>query len=124
MIVSDNLRTQTIQSVTNANPLVLTTVSDHGYRAGLMVTFLVPPMFGMSQINSQVAQVLSVTNNTLTINLNSTDFTPFAYPSPLPGAYTNPSVVPYSSGPVLTQEPLPYGNETTFEGVIYNDGVP
>jgi hypothetical protein len=104
--------------------MVLTTVDDHNYVAGMVVRFLIPVAFGMVQLNDLEGQVIGVTNNSLTINLDSTRFTPFAYPSPLPNAYTPPSVIPNSSGPYLPPFPLPYGNQTSFEGTIYNAGLP
>jgi hypothetical protein len=122
--VQENLRVQTIASITNANPMVVTTVNDHGYVAGITVTFLIPTQFGMVQLNNQVAQVISVTDDTLTINLDSTHFSVFAYPSPLPEAYTPPSIIPTSSGPYLPPLPLPFGNQDSFEGVIFNNGIP
>lgn len=122
--VQENLRVQTIESITNANPMVVTTLDDHGYVAGMNVTFLIPTQFKMVQLNGLNAQVLQVTSDTLTINLDSTNFSVFSYPSPLPSAYTPPSVIPNSSGPYLPPQPLPYGNQDSFEGVIYNSGVP
>ena len=122
--VQTNLRVQTILSITNANPMVVTTLNDHGYVAGMMVTFLIPTQFGMVELNKINAQVISITDDTLTINLDSTNFSIFSYPSPLPSAYTPPSVIPNSSGPYLPIQPLPYGNQDSFEGVIYNDGTP
>jgi len=121
--VQENLRCQTIASVTNANPCVVTTVDDHGYPAGLKVRFLIPTQFGMVQLNLVNTQVIAVTSDTLTLDLDSTNFNAFAYPSPLPSAYTNPSVIPNSSGPYLTPLPLPYGNQDSFEGTVYNAGV-
>ena len=122
--VQENLRVQTIASITQANPMVVTTVNNHGYVAGMDVTFLIPSQFGMTQLNGINAQVISITPNTLTINLNSTNFSVFSYPSPLPSAYTPPSVIPNASGPYLPPLPLPYGNQDSFEGVIFNSGVP
>ncbi len=121
--VHDNLVIKTILSVTQSNPCVITTTEDHVYIAGMMVTFLIPVSFGMVQLNNQNVQVISLTSDTLTINLDSTGFTSFAYPSPLPSAYTPPSIIPNSSGPYLPPQPLPYGNQDSFEGVIYNNGV-
>lgn len=121
--VHDNLIIKTILSITNSNPMVVTTTEDHGYVAGMMITFLIPDQFRMVQLNNQNVQVISLTSDTLTINLDSTGFTPFAYPSPLPNAYTPPSVIPNSSGPYLPPQPLPYGNQDSFEGVIYNAGI-
>lgn len=122
--VTPNLRTRTIDSITQAYPMVVTTVDDHGYVAGMNVTFLIPTQFGMVQLNDQNIQVLSVTNNSLTCNVDSSNYTPFAYPSPLPGAYTPPSVIPNSSGKYLPPLPLPFGNQDSFEGVVYNAGQP
>jgi hypothetical protein len=122
--VQQNLRTQVIESITNAYPMVVITVEDHEYVAGMDVTFLIPAQFGMVELNGVNAQVLIASADTLTIDLDSTHFTPFAYPSPLPAAYTNPSVIPNSSGPYLPPKPLPYGNQNSFEGTIYNAGQP
>lgn len=121
--VHENLLVRTIESITQSNPMVVTTTVDHDYVAGMMVTFLIPTQFGMVQLNNLSAQVISLTSDTLTINLDSTGFTPFAYPSPLPSAYTPPSVIPNSSGPYLPPIPLPYGNQNSFEGTIFNDGI-
>ncbi len=120
--VQQNLRTQVIDSITQAFPAVLTTVDDHDYPAGVNVTFLIPTQFGMMQLNGQNIQVLEVTNNTLTLNVDTRNYTPFAYPSPVPDAYTPPSVIPNSSGKYLPPLPLPYGNQNSFEGVIENAG--
>ncbi len=122
--VQQNLRTQTIASITNANPMVVTTVNDHGYVAGMNVRFLIPVMFGMQNLNAINAQVIDLTSDTLTINLDSTNFSVFSYPNSLPSAYTPPSVIPNASGPYLPPKPLPYGNQDSFEGVDYNAGVP
>ena len=86
--------------------------------------FLIPTQFGMVQLNLVNTQVISVTLNTLTLNLDSTNFNTFSYPSPLPNAYTPPSVIPDSSGMYLPPLQLPYGNQDSFEGVVYNNGTP
>jgi hypothetical protein len=122
--VEENLRVQTIASITQSNPMVVTTVNNHGYVAGMKVTFLIPPQFGMSQLNNLIGQVTQLTLNTLTINIDSSRFNAFSYPSPLPNAYTPPSLIAYSSGPYLPPQPLPYGNQDSFEGVIFNNGQP
>lgn len=122
--VTQNLVVRTIESITQSFPMILTTTEDHGYVAGMMVRFLIPSSFGMIQLNNVNSQVLSITDDTLVINVDSTNFYPFAYPSPLPQAYTNPSVIPNSSGPYLPPQPLPFGNQNSFEGVIFNNGQP
>jgi hypothetical protein len=124
-IITPNLRTKDIASITNAFPMVVTTVEDHGYVAGMEVRFLIPGEFGMQELNNvQAAQVIDLTTNTLTIDLDSTHFGVFQYPGVLPTSFTPPSVIPNNSGPYLPPLPLPYGNQTSFEGVIYNAGQP
>ena len=120
--VTNAFTIQTIQSITNANPAVLTTVKNHNYVPGMMVRFLIPSRFGMQLLNAITCQVLLVTSNTLTLKVDTSNTTAFAYPSPLPSAYTPPSVIPNSSGPYLPPLPLPFGNQDSFEGVTYNIG--
>src|SRR5690606_22407114 len=122
--IRENLLVQTIESITQSYPMIVTTVRNHGYVAGMMVRFLIPPSFGMIELNKLNAQVLALTDDTLAIDIDSTNFSSFSYPSPLPSAYTNPSVIPNSSGPYLPPKPLPEGNQNSFEGVIYNNGMP
>ncbi len=121
--VTNNLVVRQIESVTQAYPAVLTTTVDHGYVAGMMVTFLIPPSFGMVQLNNLTLQVLSVTANTLSLNVDTTSFAPFVAYDPSPNAFTPASVIPQSSGAYFAPLPLPYGNENSFEGVIYNSGL-
>lgn len=122
--VKENLTVQTIASISNSNPMIVTTVNNHGYVAGMNVSFLIPVQYGMFQLNTLNAQVLAVTDNTLTVNVDSTNFSTFSYPSPLPSAYTPASIVPNASGAYLPPQPLPYGNENSFQGIIYNNGQP
>lgn len=122
--VKENLRVRSILTITQAFPAVLTTVVNHGYQAGMIVTFLIPNQFGMVQLNGRNVQVLDITPNTLTLNIDTTGFTPFSYPSPLPISYTPPSVIPNSSGSYLAPFPLPYGNQDSLQGAVYNNGTP
>ena len=120
--VTENYVWQVISSITQANPMVITTSGTNNYAPGVKVRFSIPGIFGMQQLNGIQAQVISVTTNTLTCNVDSSNFTPFAYPGSLPNAYTPPVIIPNSSGPYLPPLPLPYGDQTSFEGVIFNAG--
>jgi hypothetical protein len=122
--ITENYVWQTITAITLADPMVITTLKTHNYIAGVLIRFSIPGMFGMQQLNTLEVQVISVTSNTLTCNLDSSNFTPFAYPVSLPSAYTPPVLIPNSSGPYLPPLPLPYANQDSFEGAIYNDGQP
>ena len=77
-----------ITSITQAVNAVVTTSFDHGIRIpepGVGVyaylTFSISTPYGMTQLNNQLVQVLSVTSNTLTLNLDTTGYTAFAYPT-------------------------------------------
>lgn len=122
--VAENLQWKVIASVSLAFPMIVTTVYHHHYPAGVRVRFNIPSMFGMVQLNGVEVQVIAVTSNTLTVNLDSRNFAPFSYPSSLPEAYTPPVVIPDASGLSLPPLPLPFGNQDSFEGVIYNNGIP
>jgi hypothetical protein len=120
--VGMNLTWQVIASITQANPMVVTIENNSNYNPGMMVTFNIPPSFGMQQLKGRVIQVINVSGTEVTCNVNSTNFNSFAYPSPIPSSFTQPTIIPYSSGPYLPPLPLPFGNQDSFEGAIYNGG--
>lgn len=120
--VYENFIVRDIESISNSFPMVLTTTVDHKYIAGLKVRFMIPKGFGMEELNVLDGQIISVTDDTLTINLNSTNFSVFSYPNSLPSAYTAPVVIPNSSGPPLPPESLPNPNQNSFEGTFFNNG--
>lgn len=122
--VQQNLRVQTITAITQASFAVITTAAINDYVPGMNVTFLIPKMFGMQELNGLNVQVLAASGNLLAINLDTKKFSPFAYPVSLPSAFTPPSVIPSTSGPYLPPLPLPYGNQDSFEGTIFNAGLP
>lgn len=83
----------TITAITKAASAVITTSFNHSFVVGQEVAFVVPSQWGMVQIDSkyylknvsngipQQAYVTAVTANTLTVNIDSTGFTTFAYPT-------------------------------------------
>jgi hypothetical protein len=68
-------------AITQAVQAVVTTNIDHGYKVGQMVALRVPKDFGMVQANGAIADVLAVTSNTMTLNLDSLSFDPFRFPA-------------------------------------------
>lgn len=96
-----------ITAMSNANPMVVITSRAHGLTVGQRVRLRVSPTFGMTQANNLQATIISVpTFNVLTLDIDSTTFTPFAWPlgGAFFAAYTPAQVVPIGSGPspVLT----------------------
>jgi hypothetical protein len=114
---------QQIASITQAFPMVVTTSQPHGYRAGQNVAFIIPLIFGMQQLNHITADIISVTSNTFTTDIDSRNFFAFAYPSMLPSAYSLPYVIPNAEG-VDVAPPLPYGNQRPFFGTVQNGEMP
>lgn len=125
-----------ISAITKASSAVITTTYNHSFVVGQEVAFVVPSQWGMVQIDSkyylknvsngipQQAYVTAVTANTLTVNINSTGFTTFAYPTSAVAALgvTYPHVVAIgdqNSGYSYTNAQVPYLGVTN--GVI---GIP
>lgn len=80
-----------ITNITAASSAVITTGVNHGFVVGQEVFISVPSQWGMVEIDTlqfnqnnvipQQAYVTAVTANTITVNINSTAFTAFAYPT-------------------------------------------
>lgn len=81
---------QIIQSITNANPAIVTTTTPHGYKNGLYVRLVLPEGFGMRQVNNQVYLIHILSNTQFSIDTNSTNFDAFNL---LP-ATQKPQVIP------------------------------
>lgn len=140
-----------IQGITNANPMVVTTLVAQNYQAGDVVTFDMPTAFGMPQLSNRYsglpfqATVISANNavgtQTVTLAVNSTSFGVFATNSivggsnpghwPLSPAYpfSLPYMVPQGEGNInnfqafgVTPSPLPYANQDVLSFARQNQG--
>ncbi|MGD8305085.1 MAG: hypothetical protein PVF17_00390 [Ignavibacteria bacterium] len=90
-IVSQRLRYQDIYSprkrfitaITAANPAVITLSVTHGYSVGEYITIHVPPEFGMTQMDGLRGKITAIntTTNTVTVDIDASGFTAFAYPT-------------------------------------------
>ena len=89
-------RRRFITKITQAASAVVTTSIPHGYTAGQAVRILCPSAFGMTQINGLLGTITAVTSSTFTLNIDSSGFTAFAFPtSALAGAgVTQAQLVP------------------------------
>lgn len=67
----------TVTAITNANPGVVTTASDHGYFTGLIVRFEFFADFGMQQLLGNTYTIIVLTPTTFSINTDTRDFDPF-----------------------------------------------
>ena len=86
-----------ISNITQAQIAVVTTTEDHFFVPNELVSFRVTPAYGMFEMNNLRGKVISVTSDTLTVDIDSSNFTAFSNPGDLTGT-TPPCVVPSSSG--------------------------
>lgn len=76
-----------ITKITQASQAVVTVSQKHNYVIGQKITFQIPGSFGMVQLNNNNQPqnlpyvITAVTDYTMTINVDSTSFTPFAFPT-------------------------------------------
>ncbi len=126
-----------IASITLANPMVVTTLVQQNYQVGDKVRFQIPQLtpqnvpplyFGMPELNSgnnglpKEFTVIAVNNavgtQTVTLDVDSTGFTAFAWPVAARYPFSLPLMVPQGEGNINSAQaygvlpaPLPYGNQ-------------
>lgn len=100
-----------ISAITQANPCVVTTASNHNLTTGQVVRLHVPLNYGMVQLNqvSAIITVLSPTTFSLqatqvppAVNIDSTTFTAFTIPSK---PQFTAEVLPMGAGPTPVKRP-------------------
>lgn len=140
-----------IAKITNANPMVVTTLVQQNYYVGDVVTFDMPSVFGVPQLTNSIsglpfqATVIAANNavgtQTVTLAVDSTNFGVFATTGvgsttnpghwPLSGAYpfSFPVMVPQGEGNInnfqqfnVTPAPLPYANQDVLSFAKQNIG--
>ena len=76
-----------VTGITQATQGVVTVSEKHQYVVGQKVEFTIPGSFGMVQLNNYYLPqnkppvITAVTDYTMTINVNTTNFTAFAFPT-------------------------------------------
>jgi hypothetical protein len=70
-----------VTGITQANPCVVTVSTLHNYQVGQKIHLSVPSSFGMQQIDQVDAEITAVGNYTLTLDLDSSSFDAFAFPT-------------------------------------------
>lgn len=102
-----------VTDITNAQYAVVTFSDDHSYVDGEIVSFRVSRDSGMWEINNKQARVLSHTDDTITVELDTSSFTPFVDVADI----QRPAItVPSASG--IT--PLQYVPTVTLEDAFDN----
>lgn len=70
-----------ITNISQASSAVVTVSTSHNYVVGEMVHFNVPQEFGMQEISQLSGKVTAVSSYTLTVDIDSSAFTAFAFPT-------------------------------------------
>lgn len=98
-----------ITNITNDFPAEVTTSFAHQYQTGLIIRIILPPGWGMTQINQQFSDITVTGDTTFTINLDTTFYYPFVtpvsynqYPQAIPIGEINSTVY------LATANALPY----------------
>jgi|SRR5580692_127004 hypothetical protein len=128
-----------IAAITKANPMVVTTLVQQNYQVGDVVRFAIPTQFGMQQLNTPNSGLpfqatVSAVNNavgtqTLTFaNVDSTNFTAFAFPGTGFFPTSFPYLIPQGEGNLnnlnnIVPSPLPYGNQDILGFARQNQGA-
>jgi hypothetical protein len=92
-------RRRSITKITQAAQAVVTLSVTHGYQVGQLIRMIVPASFGMTQMNGLQATIVAInttttSGNTITLNVDSSAFTAFAFPLSAAVPFTPAEVVP------------------------------
>lgn len=75
--------TLTITAINNANPCLITVTETSTYFPGMLVRMIVPPQYGMFQMNGKIGQIQNIDTTGLifTVNINTIQYDVFSVPS-------------------------------------------
>lgn len=127
-------RAAVITKITAANPMVVTTSTNHGLTVGQQVRIRVPAVFGMTQANNITGVITAVTTTTFTLgSVDASAFTAFAWPAVTSIPFSFAQVIPEGSGPTATTflpatqfnfDPLDDATDNqSFQGFTVGTGV-
>lgn len=106
-------RNRYITSISKASSAVIVMSVTHGFTVGQEVRFIVPASFGMTEMNNQLGVITAIntTTNSITVDIDSTAFTTFAFPTSAVAALgvTFAQVVPVGEA-AINSVSQPYGN--------------
>jgi len=83
-----------IDSITKADPVVITTNIDHDYVTGQIVRINVPYNYGMRQIDGVVGPITVLTDDTFSMDIDTTLYDSFSAPTTPPYNRFLANVVP------------------------------
>lgn len=92
-------RRRSITKITQASQAVVTMSVTHGFKVGQAVRFVVPAAFGMVEMDGLLGTITAIdttttTGNTITVNIDSSAFTAFAFPLTADVPFNQAQVIP------------------------------
>lgn len=106
-------RRRFITSISQAASAVIVMSVTHGFTVGQEVRIIVPDVFGMVEMDGLLGTITAIntTTNSITVDINSTGFTAFAFPTSAiaAGGITFAQVVPVGEA-AINSVSQPYGN--------------
>ena len=92
-------RRRFITKISRASQAVVTLSVTHGYKVGQLVRMVVPAAYGMQQMNGLQATIVAIntntsSGNTITLDIDSSSFTAFAFPASSATPFSPAEVVP------------------------------
>lgn len=70
-----------VTKITQASQAVVTTSIAHKYVEDELIFFSVPSSYGMSEIDGMEGKIVSTTDHTFTVDIDSSDFSAFSFPA-------------------------------------------
>lgn len=99
-----------ITNITNGFPAIVTTSFAHQYTTGLIIRLILPPGYGMQQVNQQSSNITVIDSLNFSINIDTTNYYTFTIPgSPTQYAQAIPIGEVNSTVYIATKNVLPYG---------------
>lgn len=125
--------TRYIMSISKAASAVIVLSVTHLYTVGQQIRIIVPSAFGMIEMNNLLVTITAIntTTNSITVNVDSTNFTTFAFPTSAAAALgVSPAIVVPVGEAAVNSVSQPFGNllddatrNTSFNGVIVGTAV-
>lgn len=108
-----------IIGITNSQTAVVNFGTAHPYTPGEFLSFRVSHPYAMIEMNNLRGRVLTITSTTVTVDIDSSGFTPFVYP-PVGVVEVPAQAVPAGSGIIPGLYPPTVNLEDAFENAPLN----
>lgn len=125
-------RSRYITKITQAAQAVVTLSVTHGYTIGQEVRFVIPfvrsadgadpAVYGMTELDGLQGSIVDInkTNNTITVDIDTTGFTAFAFPLTADAGFTPAQVIPIGENTATALNAIPSAN--ILDDATYNTG--